>query len=1527
MPTHDNTGYQGGKKKRPTTTVTVHHDGRVTAKGPGAKAAKHEAEASQERVARAVAETNNEYIPNAPTKAERRKHERLATEENLHEGTGLADLGKTLLKAAQVENPGGPGVRKFVGDEAKSLWKAARESQRQQGHSIADYKGPSKNQVSAALTEASLIPVADAGAGAKALSKAASAASDASSARNVAAKVVAKVKAAPKQAAKAAREAPAKKVKAIKSAPRRAKATVKRAPELKTKAGQKAAAKAAGRSARRHPVRSSYLGAAALPPGTVPGEIGERARGAVVGSVDALVNHPGETLKTTARALPAAITGPVALGAAAVDSAVHGTTKPLEHTASEQAKGIGQILGNTFSGDPKKAEEAARKEGSLSLLVPLPAVTKAKPFKAAEGAVRDTASAARRKVAATSESANRRVRHAPEGQPANLFGVTARHDARKRVSLIKARTDNPHRVAAAEHTNNILNALHKAPPGSHVALQTLAEYGIRDKKGADLIRKKGPGDPQLIAALDYADLHPQIFGDKHMVEALGHLKKSVEGTAGTKSGKGERARLLAQGDALGIPRPEHVVPVGKRGEFGDRTWAEAVTELKEVLKGQRKALREASGKPEPRTTAVPSVVDVKPRRPRVSGGPLEQFRGVSDSRIPFEFNEKTGELRLGQQGYSHAEMGWERTAADPNWKQGEINLADPKQPVFGFGGKLLSKSQREALVALREHTGLDIRTLDQWRGGQVPRAIKGSTAKRKQVEADLERTVKMLKEAKKGAARKANSTRTRSQWITDADGAKRKVKTSVAPYGDRELAQYKERVESAREAAGLDKAIWTHHASASGDKGAGIANKFPTPAGRKEYAREGTLAKAGELDRSLEGLVRGTIHQPRLRAAGKEFTRNLVDEFKLPVKIDGKETYVIQGSKDWHKVTQRKTKDNPDGGQYDAHSVARFAYREFNNAINDPFLSETQRDATLLQILKDAETNRTPGSEPSVLMPREAIKEARAQINPEHNILTEGMNKFAHVSNRLILGTNPAWAIAQTVAEGVPMLISHPNLANPIYLSKLIKETKAYGDAHPELRATAGVSPLNGAALRQPGEMIESYTPEQWSKGADAMTRGKLAKGAISFAKLRALGEFDVRRQNAYRKAIYAAERDRKFRSWHSGLTGLFDGAAAISKRFKGKSHAEVEDWLNTTKEGQAWKAKLEDHVDAIEGNWTAFTRYERALAPFTIFYPFLRYSLRWTLWAFPKEHPIRATVLALMGQANSNQLEKLVGGPIQNPAAYAFPVWQDQNGESQVLPGGSRISPGQSSLTQALATGNPASVLSSANPFLGAGITATTGVEPFTGEEASGPRGLAALEQLMNLPRPASVKIGGKSLTERGLGALGLGQERSAASKAFEQFDQRKGERSLLMPFIPQSGKDFAGAEKLGKAFDDKYSNPVPSLPAEIWEAAYNEDWKLAKELRAKRLKAEKGGDITKKAEEPFFEDSGGKLSKQGSEILKYITGTIQIPVESPKEKRQKEEERNPFGIPSADPSKLREEFGIESTSKSALKEQFGIK
>ena len=1165
------------------------------------------------------------------------------------------------------------------------------------------------------------------------------------------------------RAAKNLKSYPARKVAKVKATPARVKSAPSRARRAaSTKEGRRAAAQQTARSARRHPVRSGYGAAAVLPEGALPGDATKRARAFAEGSAKALVQHPAETLETTGRSLAGAITGPAALLGAAASSVKHGTPEPLINTAKEEAKGVGHIVSQAFSGDTKKAELAARKEGSLALATPLPALTRLKGYERIRGRARKTAARGRRKLAGRGERLNRNVRHSPPGVETHLSGALGRHEHRKATALLKQRVDNPHRVKRAKHEANITHAIAKAPEGSHVALQTLAEYGIRGPKGAALVRHKGPGDKQLIAALDYADRHPEIYKSKDFERALQGVQRAAETAPAALVGRGERARLLSQGDLFGIQRPEHGLPDAARGHTGASSREGAWDDLHQ-RDLQLKALK---------------------RQGREKFNQAKVLKGLEAKRVHDE----------GKAIYAQA--------------------------------RKLQKDNKALYDALSPYTHPE-HSIDQ---------------------------------------------------------SKRTV------YDDKMLSEYKRQVEAARKQAGLAPAIWTHHGPVD-QAGSGMVGAYSKAPG-VEHMREGALAQGDNLDRSLEGLIRGTVHLPRQRAAAREFMRSLTDHFKTPFTIDGKQKFVGQGSRDWNEITKQ-------GGQFDPKSWGRLSYREWKNALKDPYLTEAERASKLQSLLADAESGKVKGHEPWILMPREAIKEAKAQVNPEHGGVTSLFNAFGRTSNRLILGTNPAWEVAQTVAEGIPILLSHPELLNPAKLASIEKDIWKYRKQNPEkaleLQAMAGATPISGAALRTPGDMQETYTPVQWADGAKELTRGKTAREALGFAKLRTLGKIDALRQNEYRTVLLAAEADKRFRSWHSSLTGLFDSQAKLAKQFKGKSRAELWDWLQHDPRGKAERVKLEDYVDNVAGNWTAFSRYERDFAPLAIFYGFLRYSIRWSTWAFPKTHPIMATMAYMLAQANANQIDKLTGEGLHeaglqknsapakpsNPLAYAFPVYSGTSGQKGVLPGGSRISPGQSSLTQALSSGNPAAVLSSANPFLGAGITGLTGVEPFTGEKTTKPQGWAALEALTNLSFPARAKLpflGNQSLSEKGLEALGA-PERGPASKAYEQLDPGKTLRSGLYPGLPQSGKNFGRTEALSKSFDLKYGKgkiPGPFDNALVTELLYGNNGKPKPELLPKVLKAihesEEGSAKVKAAEAPFYPGGGGEFTPLQSKLLQAV-------------------------------------------------------
>jgi hypothetical protein len=1172
--------------------------------------------------------------------------------------------------------------------------------------------------------------------------------------------------------AKALRSYPARKAAKVKATPARLRNAPKRARRaVATKQGRRAAAQQTARSARRHPVRSGYGAAVVLPEGALPGDATKRARAFAEGSGRALVQHPAETLETTGRSLAGAITGPAALLGAAASSVKHGTPDPLVNTAEEQVKGVGHIVGQAFSGDTKKAEEAARKEGSLALATPLPALTRLKAWERGRGALRKGANEARRNVASRSDTLNAKVRHAPAGAEPRVTGLSERKGLRKKVALTKQRIDNPHRIAREKHEASIAHAAADLPPEAHKAMQVLAEYGARDPRHISDLRQLGPGDKQLHEALDYLEKHPEAFNHKATLKVLEAVKKAGEGAPAAVVGKGERARLLPQGDLFGVHRPEEMISARAEKLSGATTRQGAWDKL---------------------ATADKRVTELR-KEGRKLFNQAEVLKGADRQRV---------------------------------LDQGRARYADARAQF----------KQNKALYREIENFTHPERNIDQ---------------------------------------------------------------SKLKPYNDEMLGRYKDRVETARTAEGYAPAIWTHHAPLE-QRGAGLEGTPGQRPATVEHMRTGKTALEDNLDRSLEGLVRGVAHIPRQREAARQFMRAIPETFKTPFKLDGKERFIIRDSKDWKAITTRKTKENPNGGQVDPKSYGRLALREFNSALKDPYMSEAERTTTITRILNEAETGRVKGHEPSLLVPREAIVEARAQVSAQHHEITKVANAVNRGAVRTLLGTNPAWFISQIPAVAIPAVLTNPGLLNPIHVASIYKDVLKQRKNNPEaalaMEGAAGAQSISSAALRTPLDMQEALTPVEWARGAKALTRGKTARTALSFAKLEMLGKANARFESELRQVVYAMKADKQFRAWHKGVTGMFDMQAEISQRFRHQPRQKLWDWMSEDPAGKRWKAKFEDHMDSAMGNWTAFTRYERAFAPLAIFYGFLRYSLRWSAWTFPRDHPIMATAAYMLGQANANQIEKLTGEGLHeeglqktnapakpsNPLAFAMPVYEGPSGKKAVLPGGTRISPGQSSLTQALGSANPAAVLSSANPLISSGITAFTGVEPFSGEKTTKPKGWAALEQITSLPFPLRARLpfmGNQSVGEKATQAIGA-PERGPASKAYEALDPGKTIRSGIWPFLPQSAVNFKKTEALSKGFDLKYGKgkiPGPFDNALVTELLYGNNGKPKPELLPKVLTAihasEKGSAKVKEAESPFYPGGGSSdFTKLQSKLLKAV-------------------------------------------------------
>jgi hypothetical protein len=219
---------------------------------------------------------------------------------------------------------------------------------------------------------------------------------------------------------------------------------------------------------------------------------------------------------------------------------------------------------------------------------------------------------------------------------------------------------------------------------------------------------------------------------------------------------------------------------------------------------------------------------------------------------------------------------------------------------------------------------------------------------------------------------------------------------------------------------------------------------------------------------------------------------------------------------------------------------------------------------------------------------------------------------------------------------------------------------------------------------------------------------------------------------------------------------------------------------------------RIQKAADGMAGNWNSFTVFEKHFAPLTLFYTFQRYSALWMLYHFPLDHPVAATALTLLGQVNAKELQKLAAekGAEPNILDYTMPVYSRGKGhQAAVLPAGKRAFPGLSTIQQSAITGNPAQLVGELPPWLSIPVEAATGKASYTGQDIE--ENLLAFmgKQALNL-NPA-VRL-----------FLGLTSKRSPASQAFHEQDPLSQWRSVVDPYIGQSGEQFGKTKKLEKDF-----------------------------------------------------------------------------------------------------------------------------
>lgn len=497
-----------------------------------------------------------------------------------------------------------------------------------------------------------------------------------------------------------------------------------------------------------------------------------------------------------------------------------------------------------------------------------------------------------------------------------------------------------------------------------------------------------------------------------------------------------------------------------------------------------------------------------------------------------------------------------------------------------------------------------------------------------------------------------------------------------------------------------------------------------------EKFRTGELARAGGADRSVKTLFSSIAAEAR-RQSRQRTTQALMSQAYREVDAEGNQKT---------EYTQEEARVLIEEGKVDG---AKFTWlpitmlhdqRQFGpmiDALVNDGASRGKIDAYVKEQLPEleAEEMRLPSGKQrleekflaegqgvrGVLVPNQSIKivvDSERKLKGVERILYE----FNKVSSRLVLGTSISWMLAQPIAEFLILIMDQSNPARLLRAAKRVKTLRKSEEGRRALALLSGSTYGAARDLRASTRLQQDYN--RAVKELNDMPITSIVKEAV---RLETLGRVDRWKGAWIREIGAAAELDREqssLRRAAKAFIGNKDAIEEASAKLAKMSPEEQILWTGT-KEGMAVANQIAKNIDDMLGNWTDVKPgFETGAGSLVFFYPFVRFSLRWTFYTYPKRHPIRAALAQIYGALNAEMLEEWMDfDPAWVSDWAAAPVFGGTDEERIVsLVGLNRVSPsGNAFIEYGALSDNPFFTLTKvAPPWLGMIGRAAFGRDPY---------------------------------------------------------------------------------------------------------------------------------------------------------------------------------------------------------------------
>jgi hypothetical protein len=977
--------------------------------------------------------------------------------------------------------------------------------------------------------------------------------------------------------------------------------------------------------------------------------------------------------------------------------------------------------------------------------------------------------------------------------------------------------------------------------------------------------------------------YDKVAKSPYVRSALDELKGLQRARAAERGNYADvRSQFLTQAWAQGIEPPESILPgeYSHLSDLPDNVWGDASKALKDEVKADRAKVKTLRG--QARTVKARVGEAAKSAGRRIRGRDMKRLARWKKKRPDGSYTWRKGTPQV-VKDYFHAKEALSdaqaaKRKADKDYGNRARNKSAVVSPDESLAKATRAKEGAEAKVAtLRRkledaekrleteaelHAGrraqgeeFDPSLAQYGRGGLV--GVERGRAR----QASLERRAQRLDERARAKEQKLNrASRARTlekEALNTRSTVERAAKFREAErlMGEvrgqemKELRRWEERVRKGNMDRGWEDSVYIQHTSAlnshAGRPPLGDVGGHPRVG--KEKMKTNWLEERGVVDEHASTLLQN-LYNNRVQT---ELQSLIGRVFETEARFDGR------------NFTSIELADLKRNGMLRDDDVA-VPLGEYRQALMaDPGDALTDIGETMAVEIRKGEYKE--GSKYTV-MSKEAWKELQEQLHP----IEQGFKQLrilTRASSLALLGTSPTWFQFQLAATPFVMLLHN---ANP---RTYYNAVRTYWKMTPRERAevnamyggvSAGVLTIEDLSktlggtdpgkssmwTSAAGRSVTNVKPSPAAKflrivnkGTSLRKGGPLVIGNRAYeAKLRAiagLAEMDkVQNPSAYRRTIESF-----------GLsTKLTEQSVA---KLKGKTLREVADYY--TKRPDEADNIVKAINDAL-GDWVTMTSRERRTGAFAAFYPFLRFSIRWTFKTFPRDHPGKAAIVYNLAQLNSQQLYEIWGG--QTPSFLGD--WGTGVSYTGEYPGQeeginlARIAPGSNAIIEALG-GNrttEAKLTAPLSPALNAAVQGYGARNPYTGEDLSPEedRGVVGnvLTNFGNLVRPAGIpeQVPGTDIDNP------LYREQSPTSAAFQaiQGDTRSPLEKSLYPDLFQSperqkyGLELSGYFRAAKSSDEGGGRPgdgeMNALSNE-WEEAFTANTEAGMGKKAARQKA----------------------------------------------------------------------------------------